>query len=274
MASQASRRPPSRFRSLNFEAKEERDSAPRERAAESSGGRPAQAADAAARNAEFFAREKHGRDVAALDTYKRIREAIEREVAGARRLLDVGNGGVFEYDTGLVEQIVAVDLFLDELPESHFPSNVVPLRGDALALMQPDASFDTVLEALLYHHLVGEHADDLVANVRGAIAEATRVLEPGGRLIIAESCVPRWFYPIEKVLFRPLVALARTPALGGHPATLQLPFDLLVELIAERLEVEKAYRIPPGRWITQFGRRWPSALTPARAFMVVGRKSE
>jgi SAM-dependent methyltransferase len=229
--------------------------------------------DAAARNAEFFARDKHGDDVAALDTYQRIREAIEREVAGSRRMLDVGNGGVFEYDTGLVERIVAVDLFLDQLPESHFPPNVTALRGDALALDQPDDSFDTVLEALLYHHLVGKRAEDLVANVRGAIAEAARVLEPGGRLIVAESCVPRWFYPVEKVLFRPLVALARTPVLGGHPATLQLPFHLLVELVGERLQVEKAFRIPPGRWITQFGRRWPTALTPARAFMVVARKA-
>ena len=47
-----------------------------------------QDAASAERNAEFFARDKHGRDVAALDTYRLIREAITREVAGARRLLD------------------------------------------------------------------------------------------------------------------------------------------------------------------------------------------
>lgn len=272
MGSQASRRARSRFRPLESHSTEQGESPPGGSSEERRAEAPRQAADAAARNAEFFAGEKHGRDVEALDTYRRIREAIEREIAGARRMLDVGNGGVFEYDTWLVERIVAVDLFLDDLPDSHFPPNVTPLRGDALSLEQPDGSFDTVLQALLYHHLVGARAEELVVNVRGAIAEAARVLQPGGRLIVAESCVPRWFYPVEKLLFRPLVALARTPALGGHPATLQLPFDLLVELVGERLEVEKAYRIPPGRWITQFGRRWPTALTPARAFMVVGRK--
>lgn len=262
------------MRSLDSWSKEQRAgaAAPDRSAPPSTATRPSQAADAAAKNAQFFARDKHGHDVATLDTYRRIREAIEREVAGAKRMLDVGNGGVFEYDTNLIEEIVAVDLFLDELPDSRFPPNVTALRGDALALDQPDGSFDTVLEALLYHHLVGERATDLVANVRRAIAEAERVLEPGGRLIVAESCVPRWFYPLERVLYRPLVALARTPLLGGHPATLQLPFDLLVGLVGEHLEVERAYRIPPGRWITQFGRRWPTALTPARAHMVVGRK--
>src|SRR5262245_51131527 len=106
MGSQASRRAGSRFRSLSIESKGQSDSEPRDQAPRSIEGRPGQAADAAARNAEFFARAKHGRDVAALDTYKRIREAIEREVSGARRMLDVGNGGVFEYDPGLVDQIV------------------------------------------------------------------------------------------------------------------------------------------------------------------------
>jgi SAM-dependent methyltransferase len=228
----------------------------------------------AEQNAEFFAREKHARDVAELDTYRLIREAVTREVAGTGWLLDVGNGGVFDYDTTQVGEIVAVDLFLDRLPASHFPPNVTARKGDALALDEPDGSYEAVLEALLYHHLVGSRADDSIVNVRRAIAEAERVLRPGGRLIVAESCVPRWFYGVERVLFRPLTAVARTRLLGGHPAVLQLHFALLQELIAERLQIERAYRVPVGRWIPQFGVRWPSALTPARAVVVVARKGE
>jgi hypothetical protein len=74
-----------------------------------------------------------------------------------------------------------------------------------------------------------------------------------------------------EALLKGLVALSNTPLLGGHPPTIQIPFKLLVSLVGERLEVESAYKVPPGRWITQFGRRWPTALTPARAFVVVGR---
>jgi SAM-dependent methyltransferase len=224
-------------------------------------------------NAEFFARDKHGRDAAELDTYRLIREAITLEVAGADQLLDIGNGGVFEYDTSKVKSIVAVDLFLDQVPASQFPANVTARRGDALDLDEGDASYDLVLEALLYHHLVGTRPRDSIDNVRRAVTEAERVLRPGGRLVVAESCVPRWFYGFERVMFRPLVALARTPLLGGHPAVLQLPFGLLQALIGERLEIERAYRIPMGRWLTQFGRRWPTALTPARAVIVVARKA-
>ena len=228
--------------------------------------------DTAEANADFFASGKHARDSARLDTFRFIWAAIERELGAVERLLDVGNGGVFGYDTSAIGEIVAVDLFLDRLPRSRFPANVTPRRGDALALDEPDAYYDVVLEALLYHHLVGADPEGMVANVRRAIAEASRVLKPGGRLIAVESCVPGWFYAIEKPLFRPLVALSKTPLLGGHPPTIQIPFELLVELVGEQLEVDSAYRIPPGRWTTQFGLRWPTAFTPARTFMVVGRK--
>jgi SAM-dependent methyltransferase len=234
---------------------------------------PGQDVTTAQQNAEFFAREKHGRDAAALDTYRNIREALTREVAGTELLLDVGNGGVFEYDTTRVGRIVAIDLFLDRLPASHFPPNVTARQGDALALEEPDGTYEMVLEALLYHHLVGQRPDDSLVNIRRAIYEAERVLRPGGRLVIAESCVPRWFYGFERLMFRPLSAVAGTRLLGGHPAVLQLPFPLLQQLVGERLEIERAYRVPMGRWLTQFGVRWPTALTPARAVIVVARKT-
>lgn len=233
---------------------------------------PAQDAASARRNEEFFAGDLYAENVAKLDSYRLIREAIETEVDGIERLLDVGNGGVFEYDTDLVDSIVAVDLFLDQLPASRFPANVTPRRGDAMALTEAEESFDAVLEALLFHHLVGERPSDLAANVRQAIAEATRMLKPGGKLIVPESCVPGWFYAVERGLFGLMRLFSKTPLLGGHPATMQLTVPMLEELIAEQLEIERSYRVPTGRWLMQFGRKWPTALTPARPHIVVARK--
>lgn len=180
---------------------------------------------------------------------------------------------MFEYDTTVVGSIVAVDLFLDQLPESHFPSNVDPRRGDALALDLPEESFDAVLHAFLYHHLVGRRPAEMIANTRRALDEAHRVLKPGGKLIVAESCVQGWFYPLELLLFRPLTLLEKTPLLGGHPATFQLTRDRLRRQVEERFAVERDYPIETGRWISQFGRRWPTALTPARQFILVGQKN-
>jgi SAM-dependent methyltransferase len=226
----------------------------------------------AEQNKEFFARDTYGRHTATLDGYRNIRRAVTEEVRGIENLLDVGNGGVFEYDTSAVGSIVAVDLFLDQLPASHFPANVAARNGDALALDEPADRYDAVLHAFVYHHLVGERPADSLQNTRRAIAEAERVVKPGGRLIVAESCVPSWFYGIERLAYRPLRGLARTPLMGGHPATLQLTRPMLEEAIAERFEIQRSYRIPLGRWITQFGHRWPTALTPVRAYMVVAIK--
>ena len=228
---------------------------------------------AVARNREFFAGERWQQQISEIDTYQLIRRAIDRELAGTGRLLDVGNGGVFEYDPGLAESIVAVDLFLSEIPPERFPDNVVARDGDALALDEPDESYDTVLHSFLYHHLVGDAAAGLIDNVRCAISEAERVLEPGGKLVVPEGCVPRWFYRFERVAFRPLVAVSKTPLLGGHPATILLPFEDVVSLVGERLTVERAEQIPVGRWTSQFGRRWPAKLTPARPYIIVATKS-
>ena len=231
-----------------------------------------QARDSAAQNAEFFAGDTYARQVDRLDSYEFIRARLNRELEGTKRLLDVGNGGVFEYDTAVAEEIVAVDLFLDEAStQAH--ENVIFRRGDALVLPESSDSFDVVLEAYLFHHLTGELASDSVENVRTALAEARRVLIPGGRVVIAESCVPMWFYRIERTLFRPLRWVAKTPLLRGHPAVLQLPVQLIENLVAEQFVLERSEQIQLGRWISQFGRNWPTLLTPVTSHLITGRKS-
>jgi SAM-dependent methyltransferase len=227
---------------------------------------------AVARNREFFAGERWSQQISEIDTYRLIRKEIEAELEDTGTLLDVGNGGVFEYDPGLIGAIVAVDLFLSKIPAEEFPTNVEARDGDALSLSDPDDSYDAVLHSFLYHHLVGDTPGALLGNVRRAIAEAERVLKPGGRLIVPEGCVPRWFYALEKVGFRPLVGLSKTQLLGGHPPTLLMPPDLVASLISERLTVVKGERIPVGRWVSHFGRRWPAALTPARPYLIVATK--
>ncbi len=231
-----------------------------------------QAGDSVAQNSEFFARDTYPEHARNLDSHARIRRVLTDELRGTGRLLDVGNGGVFEYDLDVAEEIVGVDLFLDESMAADYPDNVTLRRGDALALGEAEGAWDVVLEGFLYHHLTGAHPEDSVANTRRAIAEAVRMLAPGGRLVIVESCIPRSLYPLERALFRPLRRLAATRLLGGHPATLQLPIGLLLDLVAEQIPIERTAPIPLGRWVTQFGRRFPTALTPVRAHLIVARK--
>ncbi len=226
----------------------------------------------AEQNAAFFAdNAEYAQSVAALATYRNIRSVIDREIGGVGRLLDIGNGGVFDYDVHRAAEVVGVDLFLDEAIQPDLPPHVTLRRGDALQLPEPDASYDGVLLALVFHHLTGATPEDLVANVGKALDEARRVLRPGGRLIIVESCVPRWFYGLEQLLFKPLVALSRTPLLGDHPPTLQVPVDLLATLVNERFDAVRVEQVPVGRWILQFGRKWPTRLTAARPWLIAAQ---
>jgi SAM-dependent methyltransferase len=57
----------------------------------------------------------------------------------------------------------------------------MPVRGDALRLPFPDGVFDAVIASEILEHI---HDD------RAAIAEAARVLRPGGTMVVT---VPRWW---------------------------------------------------------------------------------
>lgn len=228
----------------------------------------------AAQNAAWFAENSaYAERVGRLKTYQNIRAVIDREIDGTQRLLDVGNGGVFDYDVHRAREIVAVDLFVDEQVAASLPGHVTLRRGDALALDELDEDYDAVLLAFVFHHLTGTDAGALTLNIERALDEAHRVLRPGGRLIVVEACIPRWFFPLEKQLFKPLVALSRTPLLGDHPPTLQVPVDQLRAQVASRFAVERVEAIPVGKVMLQFGRRWPVALTPARPWLVTAKRS-
>jgi ubiquinone/menaquinone biosynthesis C-methylase UbiE len=220
------------------------------------------------KNSSFFRNNLDGynRQVQELDTYKRIRQSINDGIAGCGNLLDIGNGGVFDYDTTLADSIVAIDLFLDTLPVAAAPpGNVTFKTGSALDVPEPDASFDAVLMVMLLHHLVGKTIAQSLTNMTRALSEALRVLKPGGKLVIVESCVPKWFYLFENAVF-PAASFFIERAIS-HPPTLQYPSSLIASILRQvapgNLEV---LRIQKGMWVLQYGFKFPSILTPVCPF--------
>jgi SAM-dependent methyltransferase len=237
-----------------------------------------QSAAARDRNARFFLDNlaTYGADVGKLDSYRNIRQRVSREVAGIGRLLDIGNGGVFDYDTAKVREIVALDLFFDQVPAEIaaqvFPPNVTTLHGSALAIPAPDESFDGVLMVMLIHHLVGDSVAQSIANARAALAESWRVLRPGGRLIIAESCVPGWFYAFERAVFS--VAAAALKKTISHPHTKQYSVSALSAMLHELDPRATSERVDLCRWVLLYGFRCPAVLTPVRVHLFTATKPE
>jgi SAM-dependent methyltransferase len=202
-----------------------------------------------------------------LACYRHIQKIVEREVRGAGDVLDVGNGGFFNYDTALTDHVTAVDLFLDDGPGPT--PNSAFRRGSFLELPFADASFDCVLQQNVFHHVTGRSAAQNMSNLRRCLAEMFRVLRPGGKAVIVESTVGPLFALIERLLYRVVLFLKR----GGHPVTFQYtPRQLIRAGEACGFRLEEFTYVPRGLFLLQLGYRWPSCLTPARPVKLIFRR--
>ncbi len=114
--------------------------------------------------------------------FRAIRALIRRDLSAAPgvRTLDLGCGpGAFSI-LFAHETYVGVDInprYIDHA-RRHFQG--VFLQGDARHVERPDASFDQILIFGLLHHL----EDDVL---RGVLAEARRLLAPGGHALVIED---------------------------------------------------------------------------------------
>lgn len=98
------------------------------------------------------------------------------------RLLDIGCGGglLAPHVTGY--QHVGIDLARSALQEAS-RHGISVAQADAAALPFPDASFDVVVAGEVL-----EHVDDW----RAVVAEACRVLAPGGAVVVDTIAAHRW----------------------------------------------------------------------------------
>ncbi len=215
--------------------------------------------------------DKYSEKVKTLDTYNTIRTHVNEAIQDTTLLLDIGNGGVFDYNVELITQIIGLDLFLDKPPTSLIsPPNVILKQGSALAVPEKNNHFDAVLMVMLIHHLIGKTCSASIKNVMTAIDEAHRVLKPGGKMIIVESCVPSWFYHFEKLVF-PITSRIIDKILN-HPATLQYSVKTLRNMLNTKFNKVEIKPIPIGRWVIIYGYKIPAILTPVNPTLFIAYK--
>ncbi len=205
-------------------------------------------------------------DTENIDTYKNIRNSINFHTQDISSLVDIGAGGVFDYDTK-GKHIKAVDLFLDEIDISKYPQNITFINGDALNLPFNDNSEDNILISFLIHHLVGNTIKENYINMKKCIYEAYRVLRNGGKFILVESCIPSLFLNIEKVIYTPL--LYTFSKFMSHPLTFQFTHSEIYNTCSSIFPNVYEEKIPLGKYILMYGKKIPSIISPCSVYIYV-----
>ena len=223
------------------------------------------------KNISFFSNNKnYQKNVSDIDTYQILHNEITNSLMSINRLLDVGHGGCFDYDTNQVNEIVGLDL--DKMiDEKLLPKNIKLEIGSALDIPINLKNFDAILLVMLIHHLVGNNIYENLSNLNKCIAETKKTLSSNGKLIIVESCVPKWFYLFEKILFKPTSYLINK--FLKHPPAFQYTKEIILDVLKKHGYQNIEYKkIKQGKYILQYGYKFPTFLTPVETVVFTATK--
>lgn len=224
------------------------------------------------KNREFFAKfvNEYQISIEKLDSYIYIKEHLNKALAGIEHLCDIGNGGVFDYTTDNIPQITAIDLFLNEENNPFKERNITFIQGSALDIPIQGGDFDGVLMAMLLHHLTGNTVADNKSNLVRSLREACRILKPGGRCIVVESCLPSSVYFLESLLY-PTISWLISKTLT-HPPTFQYSKNEIASAMENIFGNCSVQAIERGKWQMFLGHKMPTIILPTFPTIFISSK--
>ncbi len=232
--------------------------------------------------AEFFNRKAaayaHGPPAGMATLNRRIAAELESSITGD--ILSVGgiwsqcSRAFLDKKSVAVTVLDASSEMLAQLPHEGL-SKVV---GDARDLPFAQSSYDHVVFPLVLHHITDQSFSASRRNVCTALAEAWRILRPGGWLWVSDFLVSRPIYGAERLLSpvtTRLLALRRIPLVIMHSE--QFYRSSLRSAGFRSIDVErvKSPDAKPGDWIRPvigLGLRIPRWTYPLRSVLIRAQK--
>jgi SAM-dependent methyltransferase len=222
----------------------------------------------AAKNQAFFAdNDWYKTTQQHLELYRAIAASATHETAQARRLLDIGNGGVFIFPIAHIPEVEAIDIFVEDSFAERYPG--VTWRQMSALDMQFERPFDTVIAINTLHHVIDSSVAGTYANLNRVLSGVAANLEPHGRFVLIESTVPRWFLAPYKRLFPLLVHFWPLT----HPPTFQFHWrDIARAAEAQGLRLREFCFIPKTSDVMTLGYQVKSWMTPIQVGKFVFEK--
>lgn len=206
--------------------------------------------------------------------YENAGRLLNRELQENSDVLDLGNGGVINYDYSRFKHLDCADIVVNRNAQLRYADvpNVRFLQTDATNMSElPSENYDAVILQTLIHHLAGPSYRETKHRVRAALEECNRVLRVGGKLLVMESTVAPWFNRLEKVFFPIMQVFFHICRFGN---VYQFSPDSLGAMLEEtngmELSSTEMVDIGPNIWI--MGHSVPTRLTPCGACFFVLRK--
>ena len=224
--------------------------------------------DALRKNADYFLdNEWYKSNQKELELYRLTAEAATHEVETAKRLLDIGNGGVFIFPIDHIDQVEAIDVFVEDSFAQRYPK--VRWRQMSVLDLTDREQFDTIVAINCLHHVIGDTVAQCFENLFRIMAAVFQALEPGGKLVLIESTVPDWF----SVIYKPIYPLLLKVWMLKHPPTFQYHFREI-----QRAAVQAGFKQVEFSWIPKIGNimtlgfEIPAWLSPVQIGKFVYRK--
>jgi len=116
------------------------------------------------------------------------------------KVLDVGNGGMREFNSSRTRLYVGLDFSLELLKQAE-TKDIHRVCGEAKNLAFREGSFDTLFYSYLLHHLAGKNVRGTKKTVETALCEGLACLKKEGNVVIIEHCLPALLEHVEKLIY-------------------------------------------------------------------------